>query len=541
PDGSVIEYRYNGDGHRVEQLLDSVSEKKWIYDGNTMLMETDGSGTVETAYTYKPGGYGRMVSQRQGSDSSFAHFDGVKNLRMLTDDTGMATDEYDFDAFGSELSTSGSTLNAHRWKGESLAYYREPDAAPSLQYALHFRNYDPLTGTFPSRDPAEDDSNLYRYVKNNPLNASDPSGLAELDPKNVPRSFIDKLVENGAEWRHHLRSADDKHSSVSFRYVDPETGDERVAIFRSRDTTSYLIWTETRWELMGTAPLKGMSYDQAFNTIHDSPIEAMAANDAVAFMQAIPLVRTADSISQGKVSESVLNLASDVTDTLSLGGTAAGSNALKWAGRSILAGQVGLGTYEATQQGDTSRLKGAMVDLAVQSITGTKSTKSSTSGKLSSSGNEVAIGEASAQGLAPSSGPRLVHMSEAADAINSSKTLGLPSDLYAGPASNASRSGWSLTRATGLDPGGAYKPVFIPQAAESAFSKPLPIGPVTAWQRFYGQEYAGRGTIDLLTGQFTRTGINRTQAGWYVTDSLITGGTLTAGGLYWWSTTTNDR
>jgi hypothetical protein len=183
--------------------------------------------------------------------------------------------------------------------------------------------------------------------------------------------------------------------------VDPETGDERVAIFRSRDTTSYLIWTETRWELMGTAPLKGMSYDQAFNTIHDSPIEAMAANDAVAFMQAIPLVRTADSISQGKVLESGLNLASDVTDTLSLGGTAAGSNALKWAGRSILAGQVGLGTYEATQQGDTSRLKGAMVDLAVQSITGVKSTKSSTSGKLSTSGSEVAIGEGAAQGLAP--------------------------------------------------------------------------------------------------------------------------------------------
>ncbi|MFN7844343.1 MAG: hypothetical protein ACK5N9_21705, partial [Pirellula sp.] len=54
-----------------------------------------------------------------------------------------------------------------------------------------------------------------------------------------------------------------------------------------------------------------------------------------------------------------------------------------------------------TQQGDTSRLKGAMVDLAVQSITGTKSTKSSTNGKLSTSGNEVTIGEGSAQGLAP--------------------------------------------------------------------------------------------------------------------------------------------
>jgi RHS repeat-associated protein len=112
----------------------------------------------------------------------------------------MVTDEYDFDAFGTELSTSGSTLNAHRWKGESLAYYREPDAAPSLQYALHFRNYDPLTGTFPSRDPAEDDSNLYRYVKNNPLNASDPSGLTETDdhprsPGNMRLIDVDRDIE----------------------------------------------------------------------------------------------------------------------------------------------------------------------------------------------------------------------------------------------------------------------------------------------------------------------------------------------------------
>jgi hypothetical protein len=34
-------------------------------------------------------------------------------------------------------------------------------------------------------DPAKDDANLYRYVRNNPVNAVDPSGLAEIDELNA--------------------------------------------------------------------------------------------------------------------------------------------------------------------------------------------------------------------------------------------------------------------------------------------------------------------------------------------------------------------
>ncbi|HBN76866.1 MAG TPA: hypothetical protein DD473_13815 [Planctomycetaceae bacterium] len=128
-----------------------------------------------------------------------------------------------------------------------------------------------------------------------------------------------------------------------------------------------------------------------------------------------------------------------------------------------------------------------------------------------------------------SSGKGLVHMTEASDAINRSKRLGLPSDIYAGPTSNAGRSGWSLTGRTGLNPKGNYEAIHIPSSAESAFSRPLPIGPATFWQRVTGQQYSARGIIDLDTGTFLRTGINRTQAQWYVFDTLAT-----SGGLYWW-------
>jgi hypothetical protein len=132
-------------------------------------------------------------------------------------------------------------------------------------------------------------------------------------------------------------------------------------------------------------------------------------------------------------------------------------------------------------------------------------------------------------------------MTEAGAAIRSSGKLGLPGDLYAGPAANAEMSGWALTRRTGLKSDGNFEPIFIPQAAETAFKKPIPIGLGTGWQRLTGQQYAPRGVIDLGTGAFTRTGINRTQALWYSFDvgaNAVIGGTAAA---YWYSTSGDGR
>jgi hypothetical protein len=135
-------------------------------------------------------------------------------------------------------------------------------------------------------------------------------------------------------------------------------------------------------------------------------------------------------------------------------------------------------------------------------------------------------------------------MTKAGDAIRSSGKLGLPGDLYAGPASNAQLSGWASTGRTGLSPSGNFKPIFIPEAAEAAFRRPIPVGPVTTWQRLTGQQYAPRGVIDLGTGEFSRAGVNRRQALWYtidvgVLDPLILGGAA-AGGAYWYSTQGDD-
>ena len=127
----------------------------------------------------------------------------------------------------------------------------------------------------------------------------------------------------------------------------------------------------------------------------------------------------------------------------------------------------------------------------------------------------------------------LVHMSQYADEINEAGLLGLPGDIFAGPVSNANLSGFPLTWKTGL-PSGEYKPVFIPKEAEKHFSKVTPIGFYTGWQRFIGKhQYTARGTLNLKTGEFTRTGVNWSQVQNYGADILINTGLITLGFLYW--------
>ncbi len=83
-------------------------------------------------------------------------------------------DHINYSAFGKILSeTNPSVGDRFKFTG------REWDAATGLYY-FRARFYDPSTGRFLSQDPSSfngGDTNLYRYVLNNPLNLTDPSGL----------------------------------------------------------------------------------------------------------------------------------------------------------------------------------------------------------------------------------------------------------------------------------------------------------------------------------------------------------------------------
>jgi RHS repeat-associated protein len=164
--GSGSSYSYNATGMRVGKTVAGQSEAfVWdTADGLPLLLQ-DGS----TSYVTGPGGL--PLEQVTGSTVYYYHQDQLGSTRAMTGAAGAVTASYTYDAFGNLTTQTGSSNNPFLFSGQ----YR--DSESSLYY-LRARYYDPATGQFISRDPAVSSTwEPYAYVANNPLNATDPSGL----------------------------------------------------------------------------------------------------------------------------------------------------------------------------------------------------------------------------------------------------------------------------------------------------------------------------------------------------------------------------
>jgi RHS repeat-associated protein len=132
----------------------------------------------------------------------------------------------------------------------------------------------------------------------------------------------------------------------------------------------------------------------------------------------------------------------------------------------------------------------------------------------------------------PVANSNLVHLARPsnASALNAAGAVfNGPSGVYAGPACNASvTAGVGVTFRTGLSPFGQWSPVPIPAGASGAFFRPLPMGPLTAWQNITGQVHTGAGLLDMTTGAFTSTGTLWHHVPFYAADAAVTTG-LAAG------------
>jgi len=139
------------------------------------LMDELVNGAVTRTYAY---GLHRISEDQQLSSTwtpSFYGYDGHGNVRFLTNNAGAITDSYTYDAFGMPITTSGTTPNNFLYSGEQF------DSAVGAYY-LRARYFNPATGRFLTMDPYAgtilDPATLHKYVyaKNNPVNATDPTG-----------------------------------------------------------------------------------------------------------------------------------------------------------------------------------------------------------------------------------------------------------------------------------------------------------------------------------------------------------------------------
>jgi RHS repeat-associated protein len=172
PSGILNTFTYNGDGQRVKRQ-DSAGTLIEIWDGQTILEETDQNNVTQVIYTLSPDVYGDLVSQRRSGASRYFVFDPLGSTSRLTDGSQNVTDSYLFNAFGESLLAAGPTTNPFQFVGEQ-GYYLDPDL---LLHSLRAREYGPTLGRLLSVDPLGFTRGAYVYVGNNPVLGIDPTGL----------------------------------------------------------------------------------------------------------------------------------------------------------------------------------------------------------------------------------------------------------------------------------------------------------------------------------------------------------------------------
>lgn len=168
-------FAYDGEGRRISKTVNG-RKISFINDPITpftrVLLEKDENGKTKKRYVY---GCSRLFGQGPTDTQFFLYDQPGKSVSYLVDKNQRIAESYSYSAFGIRNKES-SINNSYGYVGE------ECDEETGLIY-LRNRYYDPEIGRFISPDfilgilGDPQTLNAYVYVKNNPINYIDPSGL----------------------------------------------------------------------------------------------------------------------------------------------------------------------------------------------------------------------------------------------------------------------------------------------------------------------------------------------------------------------------
>jgi RHS repeat-associated protein len=193
--GAANSYGYDGNGSRV-RVTEGDGAAPTFYVRSSVLgqamLEVNATG-VRRAYVYQGG---RVVAE-QSTDGQFywLHTNHLGSARAMTDVNGNLVYKGQFDPYGQVLTEWSSSSNTNLNSKKFTEYER--DGATGLDYA-GARMYNSGRGRFMQPDPIESGYNgqrpkplcvanmnetqglnRYSYVKNDPVNFTDPLGLSD--------------------------------------------------------------------------------------------------------------------------------------------------------------------------------------------------------------------------------------------------------------------------------------------------------------------------------------------------------------------------
>ena len=179
---TVVSFVYDGLGRCVKRINRGVATI-FIYDGWKPIAEFSEWDELQAWNVYGPGA--DEILLRQGVKIGYTRFhqDRHGNVTFLVDNAGIVQEKYTYDVFGRPTVTdlqTGATRDWSFWGHDFLFQGREWIHELGI-YDYRNRFYSPEIGQFLQKDPTEFDGgdiNLFRYCNDDPVDHSDPTGLA---------------------------------------------------------------------------------------------------------------------------------------------------------------------------------------------------------------------------------------------------------------------------------------------------------------------------------------------------------------------------
>jgi RHS repeat-associated protein len=173
-------FAYDGVGRRRSKTIGGTTTQ-FLYDGLNPVQEL--SGGSPTANLLLGLGIDEFFTRTDSTGVRTYLTDALGSSVALTDGSGAIQTEYTFEPFGATSATGASTNNAHAFTG------READETGLYYYRARY--YHPRAQRFVSEDPLGFDGgdNPHAYVDNGPTVWTDPEGLTPKIPLPFPQHW----------------------------------------------------------------------------------------------------------------------------------------------------------------------------------------------------------------------------------------------------------------------------------------------------------------------------------------------------------------